>query len=235
MKFLLVNDDGIHSERFQFTEKILRKKGDVIVFAPMFEQSGKSMAISTREIKFEKIDKDHFAVFGTPVDCVNLAVQGFNISPDIVVSGINKGFNIGFDVFYSGTVGACFQANYLGYKSIALSGSFNGDETIYNEFEKVLDFIMNNNLPNPQKVLNVNFPEDGLNENPIILETTPFYHIHKLEGTISNNVFKFKRLFNNENQPENSDINTLKNGNIAYNFLEGKSRIFNWFDKLIKK
>lgn len=222
MKFLLVNDDGIHSERFKFTEKILKKKGEVIVFAPMFEQSGKGMAISTQEISFEKIDKDHYAVHGTPVDCVNLAIQGFNIVPDIVVSGINKGFNLGFDIFYSGTVGACFQANYLGYSTIAFSGSYRGDETIYNQFERMLDYILSNNLSSQHKVLNVNFPEDGLNSNPKIIETEPFYQATRLNGEIKNNTFKFKRLFLDSKLPKNSDIYNVKLGNISYNYLNSK-------------
>jgi 5'-nucleotidase len=222
MKFLLVNDDGINSERFKLTESILRKKGEVIVFAPMFEQSGRSMAISTREITFEKIDKDHYAVEGTPVDCVNLAIQGFNISPDIVVSGINKGFNLGFDIFYSGTVGACFQANYLGYHTIAFSGSFRGDKTVYNHFERTLDFILTNKLHSQHKVLNVNFPEDGLNENPQIVETEPFYQISRLDGEIKNNIFKFKRLFLDSELPKNSDVYTIKLGNISYNLLDSR-------------
>lgn len=227
MKFLLVNDDGINSERFKFTEKVLKEKGEVIVFAPMFEQSGKSMAISTREISFQKIDKDHYAVNGTPVDCVNLAIQGFNISPDIVISGINKGFNIGFDIFYSGTVGACFQANYLGYKTIAFSGSFHGEHTIINEFEKTLDFILSTGLASHQKILNVNFPEDGINKSPKLTETEPFYHVTRINGEIKNNLFKFKRLFLSSELPEKSDLYNLKLGNISYNFLESRINISN--------
>lgn len=222
MKFLLVNDDGIHSERFKFTEKILKKKGEVIVFAPMFEQSGKGMAISTQEITFEKIDKDHYAVDGTPVDCINLALQGFNISPDIVISGINKGFNLGFDIFYSGTVGACFQANYLGYHAIAFSGSYRGDETIFNQFERTLDFILSKKLHSQQKILNVNFPEDGLNESPDIIETVPFYQATRLNGEIKNNAFKFKRLFIDSVLPKDSDIYNVKLGNISYNYLDSR-------------
>lgn len=222
MKFLLVNDDGIHSERFKFTESILKKKGEVIVFAPLFEQSGKGMAISTQTIAFEKIDKDHYAVDGTPVDCVNLAIQGFNIAPDIVISGINKGFNLGFDIYYSGTVGACFQANYLGYNTIAFSGSYQGDETIYNHFERTLDYILSNNLSSQQKVLNVNFPEDGINESPKIVETIPFYQTTRLEGEIKNNAFKFKRLFLDTELPKDSDIKNIKLGNISYNYLDSK-------------
>ncbi len=219
MKFLLVNDDGINSDRFKFTEKILSKFGDVIVFAPMFEQSGKSMAISTNEITFEKIDKNHYAVNGTPVDCVNLAIQGFNISPDLVISGINKGFNIGIDVFYSGTVGACFQANYLGYPTIAFSGSFNGDTVINNYFEKTLKLILDQAKYHSKYILNVNFPKDGIKPNPEILETEPYYQITRLEGKIKDNRYSFKRNFVNLEPPKNSDLATINQGDISINIL----------------
>jgi 5'-nucleotidase len=219
MKFLLVNDDGINSERFKFTEEILTKHGDVIVFAPMFEQSGKSMAISTNEIAFEKIDKNHYAVNGTPVDCVNLAIQGFNISPDLVISGINKGFNIGIDVFYSGTVGACFQANYLGYPTIAFSGSFNGDNVIHNYFEKTLKFVLDETKYHSKHILNVNFPKDGIKPNPEIIETEPYYQITRLEGKIKDNRYSFKRNFVNLEPPKNSDLATISQGDISINVL----------------
>lgn len=220
MKFLLVNDDGIYSERFVFTEEILKKKGEVIVFAPMFEQSGKSMGISTQEITFKKLDKNHYAVDGTPVDCINLAIQGFNIAPDIVISGINKGFNIGVDVFYSGTVGACFQANYLGYKAVAFSGSYKGEKVIQNYFESTLDFILENKLPSSQRVLNVNFPEDGIKPNADLIETESFYPINRLAGSITHNRYTFKRQFEEVKPPKTSDLGVLKNGNISYQFLE---------------
>lgn len=120
---LLTNDDGIEAAGIQVARRALEKVGTVVVFAPRSERSGASHSFSLRQ-PLEVIwkDADTVSVDGTPTDCVMLAVRGLlPRKPDLVVSGINHGPNLGDDVTYSGTVAAAMEGTLLGIPSIACS------------------------------------------------------------------------------------------------------------------
>src|SRR5882672_2179153 len=120
---LVTNDDGYRSEGISILAEALRPLGDVTIVAPMSEASAIGHALTLRRpLRLEHIDANVFAVDGTPTDCVNIAVtQVFKGLPDLVVSGINKGYNLGDDITYSGTVAGALEGALLGIPSIAVS------------------------------------------------------------------------------------------------------------------
>jgi 5'-nucleotidase len=124
MRILVTNDDGIFSEGIKLLARALAPLGEVYVVAPDREQSasGHSLTLS-RPLRLRKIEERWYAVDGTPTDCVSLAVQWLlkEQPPELVVSGINFGVNLGNDVTYSGTVSATFEGSLLGIPSVAFS------------------------------------------------------------------------------------------------------------------
>ena len=123
MLILATNDDGVYSPGLQMLAKALKAVGDVWVVAPDKEQSAVSHSLTLhRPLLVEEIMEKVYAVNGTPTDCVHLAVNGLlPARPDLVVSGINKGGNLGDDVTYSGTVSAALEASIMGIPAFAVS------------------------------------------------------------------------------------------------------------------
>lgn len=123
MRILISNDDGIRAAGIQALEAALAPLGDVWVVAPDREQSASSHSLSLhRPLRVEQLDARHFAVDGTPTDAINLAINGImRERPDLVVSGINHGGNLGDDITYSGTVSAAMEGSLLGIPSVAVS------------------------------------------------------------------------------------------------------------------
>lgn len=124
-RILVTNDDGIHSDGLQILEKVLKELGDVYVVAPMSEMSGASHSLTlARPLRIRQMDDRHWAIDGTPTDCVTLALNKIlpeDERPDICVSGINHGGNLGDDATYSGTVAGALEASILGVPGIAVS------------------------------------------------------------------------------------------------------------------
>src|SRR5262245_10270736 len=115
MKILVTNDDGYRSEGITSLADALRPLGDVRIVAPTTEASAVGHALTLRHpLRLEQIEESVFAVDGTPTDCVNIGIaRVFGSLPDLVVSGINKGWNIGDDVTYSGTVAGALEGALL--------------------------------------------------------------------------------------------------------------------------
>ncbi len=213
MIFLLTNDDGIKSERLLYTKMILEKFGEVFLVAPKEEQSAKSMSLSIGGFDYEKIDDHTYSIEGTPVDCVNFAFGAIGLRPDIVVSGTNKGYNIGIDVRYSGTVGACYQAQYFGTKSIALSADRKGDVVLKQELEKTIQYIFDNDLASEEYTLNVNIPRDKFGESKGIMETEIEYYKYDYCPDLTDIHYKPNRSFIVDyNLKENTDIYAYAKG-----------------------
>jgi 5'-nucleotidase len=122
-RILVTNDDGVRSEGIHALADALRPLGDVIVVAPHIEASAIGHALTLRRpLRMEVVSENVYEVDGTPTDCVNIAItQLFQSAPDLVVSGINKGYNLGDDVTYSGTVAGALEGALLGIPSIAVS------------------------------------------------------------------------------------------------------------------
>src|SRR6476660_3253414 len=123
-RILITNDDGIYSEGLRKLAEALKPAGEVLIVAPDREQSAASHALTlNRPLRLLQLEENEWIVDGTPTDCVNLAVLKLmkERRPDIVVSGINFGANLGDDVTYSGTISAAFEGALLNIPSIAFS------------------------------------------------------------------------------------------------------------------
>ncbi|MCH5148926.1 MAG: 5'/3'-nucleotidase SurE [Clostridiales bacterium] len=166
MKILITNDDGIEAPGLKYLVDWAKNIGEVCVFAPKTQQSAKSQSIEihgTYEVKkvdiFEGIEA--YSVDSTPADCVRIAVLGMKKQFDLVLSGINCGPNLGADIHYSGTVGACFEAAMSGIKAIAVSTAYNHFENAVKNIDRVYKEIQNRRMFDFAEIINVNFPEKG--------------------------------------------------------------------------
>ena len=174
MRILVTNDDGIHAPGLAVLEKIacaLTEPEKVFIVAPETDQSGTSHSLSLNDpLRLRKIDVRRFAVKGTPTDCVLLGVQHVlkGETPDLVLSGVNRGQNVAEDVTYSGTIAAAMEGTTLGIRSIALSQSYapGGDhnkpsdvhwEVAEHYGPKVIRHILDVGIA-PGIVININFP-----------------------------------------------------------------------------
>lgn len=132
MRILVTNDDGIHAEGLKVLEAIAREfSDDVWVVAPETEQSGAGHSLTMHQpLRMRRIDDRHYAVNGTPTDCVLMAVMQIieGKRPDLLLSGINLGLNVAEDVTYSGTIAAAMEGTLLDIPSIAFSTRIKADE-----------------------------------------------------------------------------------------------------------
>jgi 5'-nucleotidase len=122
-RILVTNDDGVHAEGIRRLAEAVAPYGEITVVAPIQEASAIGHALTLRRpLRIETISERVFAIDGTPTDCVNIALTTvLESTPDLVVSGINKGYNIGDDVTYSGTVAGALEAALLGIPALAIS------------------------------------------------------------------------------------------------------------------
>ena len=160
---LVTNDDGIYSDGIRQLAMAMREVGEVTVVAPDREQSAASHALTlNRPLRLLQIAEREWIVDGTPTDCVNLAVLHMlrEGRPDLVVSGINFGPNLGDDVTYSGTISAAFEGALLGIPSIAFSALV-GEHFSFEPCARFASSFVSEMLDkhvDPSIVLNVNFP-----------------------------------------------------------------------------
>ncbi len=159
---LVTNDDGVYSPGIQILAKRLRELDTVVIVAPDRERSaaGHSMTLH-RPLLIEQVREGMYSVNGTPTDCVNIAVKGLlKETPRLVVSGINKGPNLGDDVTYSGTVAGAIEGILLGVPSFAVSLAAREDFRFAEAAEvsfRTADRILKEGLP-PGTLLNINVP-----------------------------------------------------------------------------
>ena len=165
MRILLTNDDGIHAPGLELLERIARQlSDDVWVCAPAVEQSGTGHSLTLHlPVRLHEHGEKRFAVAGTPTDSINLALRKLftDRKPDLVLSGINHGENLGDDVTYSGTVSAAMEAALAGIPAIALSQALRMAGHGFAAAEawgvKVLKPLLT--LPQARRtVININFP-----------------------------------------------------------------------------
>ncbi len=164
IRILVTNDDGYRSEGIQALARALRDIGDVTIVAPVTEASAIGHALTLRHpLRIDSIDDRVFAVDGTPTDCVNIAVTHvFKGLPDLVVSGINKGFNLGDDVTYSGTVAGALEGALLGIPAVAVSIRSTRGEYDFSHAARaavsMADAMLRRPLP-ARTFLNINVPK----------------------------------------------------------------------------
>lgn len=165
MLILLTNDDGIHSPGLQALADEMKSVGRVAVVAPDRERSAVGHALTLHSpLRAEKIAEQRWAVSGTPTDAVNLGIHGLlKETPDLVISGINKGSNMGDDLTYSGTVAAAMEATLMGVPAMAVSLA--GKNFAYDDFchaataaRELAMTIIDHGLP-ADTFINVNVPD----------------------------------------------------------------------------
>jgi len=174
MKILLTNDDGFQSHSYQILGMELQKNHEVIMISPDKDCSGISHAFTLRDPVFLKKVPDHlnplelnnfYSFSGTPVDCVKFCLLEWmkDDLPDVVISGINPGANMGCDVLYSGTVAAAIEASLNGTPGIALS--HHGLELKSQRVHEIVDWfqpklsLLSEFLKNKQRIININYPD----------------------------------------------------------------------------
>jgi len=160
----VTNDDGVHSDGIHALAAALRPLGEVIVVAPHIEASAIGHALTLRRpLRMEQLREGVYEVDGTPTDCVNIAVtQVFKGLPDLVVSGINKGWNLGDDVTYSGTVAGALEGALLGTAALAVSleptrGDYDFGPSAHST-ARIAESILRRPLP-ARTFLNINAPK----------------------------------------------------------------------------
>ena len=218
MNILITNDDGIRSPVLPLLATWAKKLGNVTVAAPKVEQSGKSQAINfTQEIEIMQVelapDVIGYQVDSTPADCVRFATHALNIKFDLILSGINRGYNLGDDIVYSGTCGAIFEGSRLGINGLAVSA----DPTNLMEAPDALDdvwaFILKNNLYAHNPLYNVNIPPSPKGIR-ITKQGGPYYtdtflhtngHLYVQSGNIKQDT----------GTDPSTDINTVRAGSIS--------------------
>jgi 5'-nucleotidase len=168
MRILLTNDDGIHAPGLAVLEAIARKLSDDIwICAPSEEQSGAGHSLTlTRPVRLRRHDERRFSVTGTPTDAVTMALRKIMPAlPDVILSGVNRGANLGDDVTYSGTVAAAMEGALAGIRSVALSQVYAKEgmadavpfEAAVHWSEAVLRPLLDVPFA-PRTLVNINFP-----------------------------------------------------------------------------
>lgn len=167
MRILITNDDGIYARGIRELVLNLSSTDDIYVVAPKFKLSGVGSGVTfDRPLKVEKVElclgeREAFSVSGTPADCIILALDILVREVDLVISGINDEPNIGDDIRFSGTVGACIESAFSGIQSIAVSLNYGERENFYEGAilvtKKLVDILRENRIPEGT-FLNVNVP-----------------------------------------------------------------------------
>jgi len=187
MKILLSNDDGYFTPGITLLAQALERLGEVTVVAPERDRSGASNSLTLdRPLIVRRAPNGHYSVNGTPTDCVHIAVTGLlNFTPDVIVSGINLGANMGDDTIYSGTVAAAVEGYLLGIPSLAVSLTSKAGEHFESAIGVALEMVERlARTPFGEPVLfNVNVPDVAPAELRGI-EVTRLGKRHKAEPVI---------------------------------------------------
>ncbi len=190
MHILIANDDGLYAPGIRLlSERLADHSDQVTVVAPDRDRSGASNSLTLdRPIRVHKRDDRTFMVYGTPTDCVHIAITGLlGDEPDMVVSGINAGANMGDDVLYSGTVAAAMEGRFLGLPAMAVSLAFSEQgphhyDTAAEAACMLMAQLKDQPLP-ADTILNVNVPDVQWSEVRGF-ETTRLGHRHRSEDVI---------------------------------------------------
>ena len=187
MHFLISNDDGITARGIQVLSERMTALGKVTIFAPDQDRSGASNSLTLDSpVRIHEVGEGQYRVHGTPTDCVHIALTGLlDEDPDMVISGINAGANLGDDVIYSGTVAAAMEGRFLGLPAIAvsmISGTPQNFATAAEAVSRIVGRLRVNPLP-ADTILNINVPDLPWDELKGF-EVTRLGHRHRAEPTI---------------------------------------------------
>ena len=188
MHILITNDDGYLAPGIQILAEYLSKIAEITVVAPDRDRSGASNSLTLkRPLRASLTEYGSFLVDGTPTDCVHLAISGLlEQKPDMVVSGINSGANLGDDVLYSGTVAGAMEGRFLGLPAIAVSlvGSQGQNyESAAEVTRRIIENLIRDPLP-VDTILNINVPDLTLDEIGSVQATRLGFR-HKAESMVT--------------------------------------------------
>ena len=229
MRILVVNDDGIQAPGIWKLAELARQFGEVTVAAPKSQCSGMSHRITVDlGMEIAKVDfpVEAYSIDGTPADCVKLAIGNvLKEKPDVVFSGINKGYNIGYEILYSGTVGAAMEALVHGVPAIAYSQDDTADYAVVEKYFGELTEILLKQKIGEGQIWNVNFPNCAAEEvKGTLYDRIPakleFYHdrfeLEKMDENIymANSIHKKKK-----SAPEGTDAEALLGNYISVSKL----------------
>jgi len=223
---LITNDDGFNAAGLKVLKEIAKLfTYDVYVIAPKFNQSAKSRSITlNHEINFEKKSDYEWIVDGTPTDCVIFAINYLmkDFKPDLILSGINAGCNIGDEVSYSGTVAAAWEGALRGINSIALS-QYGGNENFYtydfakNSAYQIIDNLLNQSFDIPM-FFNINFPSSlskAVDKNFLFTKLANQKIADKVVLNQNNKSFRVGQMLTEINNISNTDLEAIKNNKIS--------------------
>lgn len=223
MRLLLTNDDGIDGEGLQVLARTLRKEHDVWVIAPDSNRSAVSNGITiSKDLCIKQIDERTFTTSGLPADCVLTGIYSNLIAQnvDMVLSGINRGFNLGTDIVYSGTAAAARQAAIMGFPAVAFS--IQSDTAEY-KYQALADFA----LKNLNTLKSLYTPDVFLNINALSLDNYKAVQFTNVSVRKYKDTVKVIKTASGEMESsfeggtaittgnENSDYNAVRKGNIS--------------------
>lgn len=213
---MVTNDDGFYSAGIQELARAAESLGKVIVIAPDREMSGAGHSLTLRQvIRVRQVDANTYAVEGSPCDCVNMAIwHMLKRKPDLVLSGINNGWNIGEDALYSGTVAAAMEGaiNYI--PAIAVSCQ-DGNKAQYSKAAEITlemaRFVLDYLLPN-RTYLSINIPAGRINGTKLTALGTRKHKniVIEKKDPRHESYYWLARAEPEYHPDENSDINALK-------------------------
>ncbi|MGD9909314.1 MAG: 5'/3'-nucleotidase SurE [Candidatus Izemoplasmatales bacterium] len=217
MKILVTNDDGYNAEGIKILYEKLKKYGEVLLVAPHHHKSGASVSrVFWDGAHVHKHAEDIISVEGTPADAVSFALYALDFNPDLVVSGINDGFNVGADTIYSGTVGACMEALKAKKKAIAFSADYHYFEPAEAELDKVLEYIFDHDLLSTEYLLNVNFVSRQFHHSKgIQITDLGFRSAKHYYHQLSESKYESRREFLPFEFVEGTDLYAMKYGYIS--------------------
>lgn len=220
MKLLLTNDDGIDAPGLEVLEQAVREWGDVIVIAPADGRSGVGHQVTTdRPIPVERIDAERYSVQGSPADCVRIGLT--RIAPDAawVLSGVNRGANLGADIYTSGTVAAAREASLLGCRALAISqyvakGRPVDWEVVQRRVVPVLESLLSGKAARGE-FWNVNLPhpahDDEVDGLVCALDTRPLGVVYRKEGE----AFVYEAEYHKRPRQPGRDVEVCLGGRVA--------------------
>jgi 5'-nucleotidase len=233
-RILVTNDDGVHSEGIKTLASALAPLGEVVVVAPIQEASAIGHALTLRRpLRIDTIGPNVYAIDGTPTDCVNLAITHvLRGKPDLIVSGINKGWNLGDDVTYSGTVSGALEGALLEIPSIAVSTQRVKDDCEFGPSAEaaalVAQSVLDRGLPK-FTLLNINTPK-GPNKGFRVTVQAKRNHVTTVSERMDPRHKPYYWIEEGENEWEphdRSDYQAVRDGYISITPLQPDMTAYN--------
>ena len=220
MKILITNDDGISSPVLPLLAKWAKGLGEVTIAVPSVEHSGKSQAIDfVHEIMVDTVEiaPDIFAysVASTPADCVRFGVHALKNEYDLIISGINRGYNLGDDIVYSGTCGAIFEGARMGINGLAISSDIPNLMEAPDSLDGIWSYIQENELYKENKLYNVNIPPETTGEIRITKQGGAYYCDTFVRAEGENMYIQTGYINRDSGTCPTTDINTIRAGAIS--------------------